>query len=49
LGNTFKEGVKGGTESITIINNNVNNFYNSVTHNHILKAERSPKEHQFRA
>jgi hypothetical protein len=33
----------GGAEAITIINNNVNNYYNSVTHNHVLSDTRLPQ------
>ncbi len=43
LNNFNKDPTKsGGAEAITIINNNVKNHYNSVTHNHILNDNRLP-------
>ena len=45
-----EEKIKGNGFDITIINNNVNNYISNITHNHILKVEKTPSEqvHQFR-
>ncbi len=37
--------VKGTGFDITIINNNVNNYISNITHNHIVKVDKSPNEH----